>query len=399
VAERSGTATRLTDAAEASPFWSAAWVDLLDNLAGARVLLVSASPDRARAALAGAGASVAVAEDPSEIRELAGWDVVALERVHSRLLGPAADRVAADGRVAFLVDNQLSPLRLLDWLAGRSTAGPGVAGPRALRTLLARAGLQPLQTFGLLRSSLAPVTAFDLAAPATTAAVLAAAAVRLRGLRLEALRLLLRLRSARAAAVPAWLVVAARPDARRSANRAQAITGRLGYDDSREPKVVRGEPPVALDKQYELLEHADAEAMALEVLAERGFPHAPRLLERPSPLLVRQSWVAGEPLHPDELAPAKLDGWLQKAGAILRTLHETTRRADGLVLVHGDFWLGNVLADGDRVVAVVDWTEAHWGGRRADADSLVESLVAAGLITPDRADAVRAFVAAEVDGE
>ena len=398
MAELPGAQTELNEADPASPAWSAAWVDLLDGLAGARVLLVSESPGQAAAALAAAGASVTVAEDPFEPRAGEDWDLVALERVQPDLLLPAADRVSPGGRVALLVDNELSPLRLLDWLLRRPSAYPGVAGPRALRNLVRRAGLRPLQTFGLMRSSAAPVTAFDLAAPAATAAVLAAAAVRLTGPRLGALRLLLKVEPVRATAVPAWLVVAAPPDGRREPSRDEPITGRLGYDDSREPKIVRGEPPVALDKHYELLEHAEAEATALEVLTECGFPEAPRVLNRPAPLLVRQSWVAGEPLHPDEMSPDELDAWLRRATSALRRLHDLTRRSDGLVLVHGDFWLGNLLADGNRLTAVVDWTESHWGDGRSDAESLVESLVDAGVLSPERAVEAHALVAAELEG-
>src|SRR5215210_862290 len=45
--------------------------------------------------------------------------------------------------------------------------------------------------------------------------------------------------------------------------------------------------------------------------------------------------------------------------ASLRTLHELERRDAVRGVVHGDFFRGNVLVRGDRVVALIDWEEAH----------------------------------------
>jgi aminoglycoside phosphotransferase (APT) family kinase protein len=58
------------------------------------------------------------------------------------------------------------------------------------------------------------------------------------------------------------------------------------------------------------------------------------------------------------------------------------------VLVHGDYWLGNLLVDADRVVGVLDWGNAHWGERGEDLRHLVDSLVAAGLVSSREAPAL-----------
>jgi aminoglycoside phosphotransferase (APT) family kinase protein len=51
-----------------------------------------------------------------------------------------------------------------------------------------------------------------------------------------------------------------------------------------------------------------------------------------------------------------------------------------MVLVHGDYWLGNLLIEGKGVAAVVDWSGAHWGAPEEDLVHLVTSLVTARLV-------------------
>ena len=66
------------------------------------------------------------------------------------------------------------------------------------------------------------------------------------------------------------------------------------------------------------------------------------------------------------------------AARALALLQSSTRHEDGTVLVHGDYWLGNLIVDRGQVVGVFDWELAQRGSpeedRRFLADSLVRSL-------------------------
>jgi hypothetical protein len=247
--------------------------------------------------------------------------------------------------------------------------------------VLSGAGLVVEQRFGLLPSSVAPVTCFDLAAPRAAAAVLQAASVRIEGGRAPALRALRQLAGRRAAGglVPGWMVVAS-PAGRRWEPALTPPTARLGYADSREVKVLRGEPPQELEKRYRSLEAADAEATALQTLEGAGVALVPRLLRRPAADRTSQTWIGGRPLCFSRLSYAELRTWVGRAARVLGRLHRATARSDGRVLVHGDYWLGNLLVDRGSVVGVVDWAGAHWGRPAEDLDFLVEALVEAGTV-------------------
>ncbi|HEV3402510.1 MAG TPA: phosphotransferase, partial [Acidimicrobiales bacterium] len=294
--------------------------------------------------------------------------------------------LAPGGRLVVVAGNPLSPLRAWDRLRRRPVGPTGAAAPARLRRPLEARGLRIEQRFGLLPSSVASTTCFDLAAPRAAAAVLGAASVRVEGARAAALCLLRQLAERRAAAalVPGWMVVAS-PAGPRRRPEVTPPTARLGYADSREAKVLRGEPPRELEKRYSSEAAAAAETMALQVLERAGLAFAPRFLRRPAPDRTCQTWVPGRALCPARLGHRELTAWVARSARVLGRLHGVTARPDGRVLVHGDYWLGNLLVDGDAVVGVVDWAGAHWGAPPEDLRFLVDSLVGAGTVSPPRA--------------
>ena len=383
-----------------------AWVELLDGLEGARVLLAEHRPGRAGMRIAREAALVGFAEPddaragfrrawlgghPADLmvgteQRLAAhggpWDVVIVDGLPAargdsldarlRRLGAA---LAPHGRLVVVADNRLSPLRAADKAVGRP-AGPTGPSLRSIESALRRTGMGVTQRFGLLRSSADGVTAFDLDAPQAASAILAASTVRTEPVRVMALGLLRRLAERRAAAlaVPAWMLVAELSPGAPTPSTLRP-TGRLGHEESQESKVLRGEPPVELDKRCSTPDAAAREAMALRLLESCGLAIAPRLLGQPSPERLRQSWEPGTPLRPAGLGRDRIRTWVARAARTLGTIQRATERSDGSVLVHGDYWLGNLLVDGERVVSVLDWTAAHWGEPAEDLHHLVDHLV------------------------
>ncbi|MDQ4069866.1 MAG: aminoglycoside phosphotransferase family protein, partial [Actinomycetota bacterium] len=390
-----------------------AWVELLDGVEGARVLIAEHSPGLAGLRVAGEAAVVAFA-DMDETRahfrrrwlgdqaadvmvdteqrlttDRGPWDLVVLDGVlpvsrrgHTPPIDARVRRLAAGlapyGRLVVVADNRPSPLRAVDRTIGRP-AGPPGPSLRAIERAVADAGMAVVQRFGLLRSSLDGVTAFDLDAPLAASAVLASAIVNMDHTRAMGLRLLRLLAQHRAAApiVPAWMVVGSFSSSRWASSPSRP-TGRLGHKRSEEVKLLRGEPPTELEKRYPTPDAAGGEAMALRELEARGLNVAPRLLAQRGPDRLRQAWHPGRPLRPAGLRPDELRAWVARAAQTIRTIQRATERSDGTVLVHGDYWLGNLLVEAGRVVAVLDWTRAHWGEPTEDVRHLVDHLVEMG---------------------
>ena len=399
-----------------------AWVELLDGAEGARVLIAEHSPGLAGMRLAREAAVVAFADtDGTRARfrhvwlrnhradviidteqRLASdggpWDLVILDGVvsasggghkpslHNRLQSLAAS-LAPHGRLVIVADNRLSPLRAVDRAIGRPTGPPGPF-IHSMEKALRDAGLGTVQRFGLLRSSIDGVTAFDLDAPQAASAILAAAIVNMQYARATCLRLLRPMAERRAAApiVPAWMLVASSCPWTSSLPRP---TGRLGHKGSEEAKLVRGEPPTALDKRYSTPEAAAREAMALRELEGRGLNVTPRLIARPGPDRLRQAWHPGRPVRPAALGPEELRAWVARAAQTIGTIQRATERSDGTVLVHGDYWLGNLLVEDGGVVAVLDWTGAHWGEPTEDVHHLVDHLLEMGWASASEASMLR----------
>lgn len=73
-------------------------------------------------------------------------------------------------------------------------------------------------------------------------------------------------------------------------------------------------------------------------------------------------------LHTDQLEP-----WPELEYAIV-VLGERAPRSTGTVLVHADFKPGNILLDGDRVTALLDWELAHLGDPLEDLGWVTQPL-------------------------
>lgn len=385
--------------------WADSWVELVDGLAGKRVLVIDDLPGRALPRLAGSSGRLGIAcPDPGQrafrealvagsgawvapldelLRQPASWDVILLgpfavtgwpapAQAHL-LLARLEAALSENGRMVVVVDNQASVLRVMDRL-GRTGAGLA-ALPRlsSLDASMARVGLRRRQVFGLLRSSIAPVVAFDLEAPRATAAVLEATAARQgRGLRLALTRTVGALagRGRPSLLVPAWLVVASRTgdDWVEAPDRP---TGMIGLMHATEPaKIVRGEPPTTLDKWYAGSAAARAEADALRLMEDHGISFVPRLIEVLGPRRSRISWLEGQPINVDRLGPAQVPAMVEAAARLLGTIHASTT-AGGLPVVHGDFTLSNCLEIDGRVSSIVDWSGSRRGETRQDLDQLV----------------------------
>ncbi|MER8174386.1 phosphotransferase, partial [Acinetobacter baumannii] len=41
-------------------------------------------------------------------------------------------------------------------------------------------------------------------------------------------------------------------------------------------------------------------------------------------------------------------------------------KVDDLVLVHGDYRIGNIMINGDQISGILDWEFTQWGDRRED---------------------------------
>jgi tRNA A-37 threonylcarbamoyl transferase component Bud32 len=284
------------------------------------------------------------------------------------------DPLRPDGALALLCENPVSPLRAIDRLRGRSVTG-GAAWLGRLVREGERFGFGDAQVFGLLRSALSPTTAFDLSARQTAALVIEAARPYVVGGRQIALSLMsgLARRGLAAMAVPAWLVVLRREDT--APGLLGRRSGRISFFDSWEGKVVWGEPPRHLEKRYRNDREASAEHHALTTLAAAAVDFVPRILDRPAPDRLVLSWTPGRTLEVAALSNRDLSAWIGRAASTLAYLHTATKREDGTVLVHGDYWLGNLLVEGDRIVGVIDWSESYRGRPEDDLHFLVDSLL------------------------
>lgn len=379
-----------------------AWTELVDVSPGSRVLVAEPGPSEASVLLSSRGAHVTVLDDCARRRafrraalpegtfalpdddergalaDRGRFDLVTVECGQSGWPGGGmaamADLLETDGELVLLCENRLSPLRAVDRLRGEPLSG-GPAWLGRLEREGRRLGFRDIQVFGLLRSALAPTTAFDLSARQTSTVVLEAAkpyAVGVRKLVLNLMIALARLGLAKRA-IPAWLVVLRRETP--AQDRLVRRSGRISFFDSWEGKVVWGEPPRHLEKRYRNGREADAEHHALALLAGAAVDMVPRVIERSAADRLVLSWTPGHTLEVAGLSSRELFEWIGRAASTLALLHEATRRDDGTVLVHGDYWLGNLLIEADRIVGVIDWSESYRGQPEDDLRFLVESLL------------------------
>ena len=358
------------------------WADLIDVDPDHHVLLIDDGQHRALHSLRSRIDHVHI-DSPAAVADSAtkdAYDVICIDQV--RVKGPELraleQRLRPGGRLVLVLDNFLSPLRALDRLHGAWGSAGRWSQRRWCREIEA-AGFEIEQVFGLLRSSAAPVTAFDLRAPSSVSAVVKASLNHVGGRRGALLRRLPKLRPVTVARLsPGWLIVArkgaAAPDPLR-------VIGKVSNRDSDEIKLIRGEPPAALERCY-VTGKPETEAAALRELAQVGFDLVPRIVGTPSAHRLGVSWVEGDPLEIDGLTPDELVTWVGRAAQALERLQRLTRRADETVLVHGDLWLGNLLVSGDQITGIIDWTFARRGAPTIDAAFLVESLQGRDAVTP-----------------
>jgi aminoglycoside phosphotransferase (APT) family kinase protein len=78
--------------------------------------------------------------------------------------------------------------------------------------------------------------------------------------------------------------------------------------------------------------------------------------------------------------PDYMSGY-EEGGKVWQVVHDLWphRRPVSPTLVHLDYWLGNILWDGDRITAVVDWEEAAYGDPAIDVAYLCMGLIVEGL--------------------
>lgn len=345
------------------------WLDLLDPWGRERIQLVDArQADAAQARESGA---------LTELASLNEFDLIALsgQRIDADTLRTYSSSLAPGGRLAVVVDNALSPLRACDVVRGRPCGDHPVRSLRRVRADIAAAGLVADQVFGLLRSSQVPTTAFDLDRPDAVAAVLRASLTHVGGARGIAVAGLLHTPTRLISFLcPAWLVVARTPQGPLQPDHVTRIVGKISNLDSEEIKLLRGTPVQVLEKHY-LNAAGLREADTLAELERAGFRWAPQLISRPRPEVCQFTWLAGRALVASQLDVNELLTWTARASRTLDELHRCTRRDDGSVLVHGDFWLGNLMTSGDHVTGVIDWTDAHRGADDVDRAFLIDSTV------------------------
>lgn len=389
-------------------YWAGSFVRLADVRAGDTALVIRAGAGGELRHLAEAGATFRlVAEDPAVddfvdawLPGAAGgeapWDLIVVgdgvrwgSRRLRRLLSQALAQANPDARVVVLFDRWGSPLRLVDRFS--KGAGSHPTRPRVVDRELRRLGVVRTQRFGVLRSTALPSTAFDLDAPAAAAAVLTASTPLISGPRRHLTRLLAWAAARRGAGllVPGWAVLGERAqgDPRRV-----RFSGRIASLGGAEARMLIGEPPVALESWHESAAEVDAVVLGLSEMQLALPGMAPALLDRPSPTRVRMAWAKGDPLSPHALSAAEVELWVERAATLLREMQERTRRSDGTVLVHGDYWIGNLLTCGDEITSVIDWPAARWGHASVDRTTLVESFRSLGLADDHLTDRLRDIV-------
>lgn len=292
-----------------------------------------------------------------------------------------ADTVMVTARELGSIVDLADTVTVVCLVANRLRHAPGVrrtgrsvpAG--SLRRVAAATGVDGIrrgEVFGLLPSIDHPRSALSLRSRQARRLVVGALALHVRGVRLVLLRLLATAGRIAAPLYPGWVVVA-HGRARATAPR---ISGQFGYAQNDDVTRFLGEPPVLIERAGRALHRAEEEA-ALRELATTSFaplvPHIEASPDHRRGLIT--SRLPGTALSPRDLSDDELVRWTERAAATLAHLQRATRHDDGTVLVHGDFWLGNLTAHGDAVTGVFDWELAHRGSPQEDRDFLVTGLV------------------------
>ncbi|NNF53256.1 MAG: phosphotransferase [Acidimicrobiales bacterium] len=341
----------------------AAWAELLDLQGNERVAVFSPDPASIRNRLKDRVAEL-VTLDAAHTSEK-GWDLLILDGpARSTDLKACWSTVRPGGRIVLVVDNPRSPLRALNPLMGKPL-GTSYGRYGRVRRRLEAAGCPNVQTFALLRSSQSSPTAFRTDLPAIASIVLSSAmstAGRGRRTAIALLRSFAKRGRSRGLA-PAWMVVASDQPL---LDRPTTPTGRIGVEHNDQGAVVLGTGPYGVEKFYRDPAHLAATRATLEMLENIRFRLAPVVIAQPAPNRLQLKWTPGQDIDGFKMRPHELRRWLDRAGFVLGTLQRLSYDESGTVLVHGDFWLGATLRNGDEISGVIDWDHCHRGDPRTD---------------------------------
>ena len=343
---------------------ASSWIELVDDL-GATVFIHGVDSPGLRSRVNARGATV--------VNDIAAAETIITDPSGLHLLASVESSVT----VACLAANRWSPLRRRD----RSSRGQNRAAA-SYRRVVAATGVDNSsdgEVFGLLRSLDEPRAAIPMRSSDARSLVLDALVMHMNGPRLGLLRVLRRLGGRGARAYPAWLFIA------HGNKRAQGhrVSGQIGHADKADLTRLIGDPPVMIERDGDPA-RAEREAAVLSQLAATPFAgYVPELITDPgartdhtgrSDLVM--SCLPGATLAPRTLTADELESWTERAAAVLARLHAATGDdTTGTVMVHGDYWLGNVTVVGDEVVGVFDWEDARRGPDTIDSEFLVTSLV------------------------
>lgn len=357
---------------------SGTWVHLLGDVQDRRVLLIDETGSKAATLLREAGARVEhggpvlLGHRPPDSPSRSFHAIVLAEvRLCENLLAAARARLLDDGLLLVIAHNRHSPLGWYDALRdGRSRPRESAS---SLRSVLGRHDLPVRAEYALLRSCASPSTVFEVNHPRQAELVLAGSNTLNIGARRRAVNALVwMVRRRRAAWLCPGLAVLSAPRPLQFL----PVLGRIGVLGSAEVKLLYGEPVSHVDKFYGQAHLAAAEADALEQVEQAWPGLAPRLLERRGPRANRISWMAGRTLRLDGLSPAEGESWVLRAAAVLGELHgRLGSDENGSALLHGDFWLGNLLVDDVQgtITSVIDWSDSTRGDTDTDLRFLVDS--------------------------
>ncbi len=333
------------------------WIEMVDDL-GPRVCIDTAGEwTDLRARLVRRG--VDIVDDPSSATTLI-LDESALGQI---------DLAAPSVTILCMITNRWSPLH---WLDG----GPRGSFVRlsGVRRRVEQHG-RTTRTFGVFRSTTQPLAVIGLDTPNASRLTVSALGVHISGWRRGFLRASMQFGPVGRMFAPGWLVIAV------GEGRDLGLdpTGQIGYQQSVGFTRVMGEPPRYIEREA-AMDVLAAETAALEELSVTTMASVvPSVVRSPSdvqqppggraPSLV-MSLLAGRPLRPRQMTDGEIDVWTRRAARLLDELQSVSLHADGTVLVHGDYWLGNMLVDGEQIVGLIDWETAHRGNPTEDRDFL-----------------------------
>ncbi|MGI9616560.1 MAG: aminoglycoside phosphotransferase family protein [Acidimicrobiales bacterium] len=334
---------------------SGAWADLIPISSTDKILYISAHPSARAVERLRERAEAVHLVSPADLDSAVHRSgVVVCEHLDidsARQIVKACDETTT---VALVADNRISPLR--------STGSSGWT-PLNLAEIRRTLGAETV-AFGLLRSSEIPTTALRTDLPHLGAVVLgptASGSGKVRRVGIEILSFLAR-HEAIGPILPAWLAL-------RAPTR-EVPSGRIGVAENDQGAVIFGNGPDAVEKVFRSEAEVAAVRTSLSLLHAAGLDPGGRILAQPSRLRLRLEWVPGTVLDANSIDAVSLALWTERAAHLLGRIHGSTRRIDGSVRCHGDYWLGAVVVDDGLVRGVIDWTDSRWGDPAVDLDTL-----------------------------